>query len=49
LLANEPSGAGALEPLQGFMTNPAGSAIVNAMGQSAKWCRARTKYRVATW
>jgi hypothetical protein len=48
-LANEPSGAGALEPLQGFMTNPAGSAIVNAMGQSAKWCRARTKYRVATW
>jgi hypothetical protein len=21
-LANEPSGAGALEPLQGFMTNP---------------------------
>src|SRR5580704_5688769 len=31
-LANEPSGAGALEPLQGFMTNPAGSAIVNAIG-----------------
>jgi YVTN family beta-propeller protein len=31
-LANEPSGGGALEPLQGFMTNPAGSAIVNAVG-----------------
>jgi YVTN family beta-propeller protein len=31
-LANEPSGAGALEPLQSFMTNPAGSAIVNAVG-----------------
>ena len=31
-LANEPSGGGALEPLQGFMTNPAGSAIVNAIG-----------------
>src|SRR5262249_17110670 len=25
-LTNEPSGAGALQPLQGFMTNPAGSA-----------------------
>ena len=31
-LATEASGAGALEPLQGFMTNPAGSAIVNAIG-----------------
>lgn len=31
-LATEASGAGALEPLQSFMTNPAGSAIVNAIG-----------------
>src|SRR6476619_437341 len=31
-LASEPSGAGVSEPLQGFMTNPAGSAIVNAIG-----------------
>jgi hypothetical protein len=31
-LSTEASGAGALEPLQGFMTNPAGSAIVNAIG-----------------
>jgi YVTN family beta-propeller protein len=31
-LATEPSGGGALEPLQGFMTNPAGSAIVNTIG-----------------
>jgi hypothetical protein len=31
-LATEPSGGGALEPLQDFMTNPAGSAIVNAVG-----------------
>jgi YVTN family beta-propeller protein len=31
-LATEPSGGGALEPLQSFMTNPAGSAIVNAVG-----------------
>jgi YVTN family beta-propeller protein len=31
-LSTEASGAGALEPPQGFMTNPAGSAIVNAIG-----------------
>jgi YVTN family beta-propeller protein len=31
-LATERSGGGALEPLQRFMTNPAGSAIVNTIG-----------------
>ena len=31
-LAKEPSGGGPLEPLQAFMTNPAGAAIVNAIG-----------------
>ena len=31
-LASESSGAGALEPLQAFMTNPAGAAVVNAIG-----------------
>jgi YVTN family beta-propeller protein len=31
-LAREPSGGGILEPLQVFMTNPAGSAVVNAIG-----------------
>jgi YVTN family beta-propeller protein len=31
-LSSEPSGNGLLEPLQGFMTNPAGAAIVNAVG-----------------
>jgi YVTN family beta-propeller protein len=31
-LASEPSGAGVVEPLQGFMTNPAGAAVVNAIG-----------------
>jgi YVTN family beta-propeller protein len=31
-LAREPDGSGALEPLAAFMTNPAGSAIVNAVG-----------------
>jgi YVTN family beta-propeller protein len=31
-LSNEPSGNGVLEPVQGFMTNPAGAAIVNAIG-----------------
>jgi YVTN family beta-propeller protein len=31
-LAEHPDGKGKLEPLSGFMTNPAGSAIVNAIG-----------------
>ena len=31
-LATDPSGGGALEPLQSFMTNPAGAAIVNTLG-----------------
>jgi YVTN family beta-propeller protein len=31
-LATEASGGGALQPLQGFMTNPAGAAVVNTIG-----------------
>ena len=31
-LAENPDGSGPLQPLQRFMTNPAGSAIVNAIG-----------------
>ena len=31
-LSSEASGSGVLQPLQGFMTNPAGAAIVNAIG-----------------
>ena len=31
-LAHEPSGAGSLESLTNFMTNPAGAAVVNAIG-----------------
>jgi YVTN family beta-propeller protein len=31
-LAENPDGTGALQPLQTFMTNPAGAAIVNAIG-----------------
>jgi len=31
-LAEQPDGGGALQPLANFMTNPAGSAIVNAIG-----------------
>jgi hypothetical protein len=31
-LVSEPNDAGALQPLASFMTNPAGSAIVNATG-----------------
>jgi YVTN family beta-propeller protein len=42
-LANEPSGAGALEPLQGFMTNPAGAAIVNTIGPIRQVVRGEDK------
>lgn len=31
-LAKRPDGSGAIEPLASFMTNPAGSAVVNAVG-----------------
>jgi YVTN family beta-propeller protein len=31
-LAEKPDGTGALQPLESFMTNPAGAAIVNAIG-----------------
>jgi YVTN family beta-propeller protein len=31
-LATQPDGGGTLQPLTGFMTNPAGAAIVNAIG-----------------
>jgi hypothetical protein len=31
-LASDPGGAGSLEPIASFVTNPAGAAIVNAVG-----------------
>jgi YVTN family beta-propeller protein len=31
-LASRPDGSGTIEPMSGFMTNPAGSAVVNAVG-----------------
>jgi hypothetical protein len=31
-LSDNPKGSGRLEPLAGFMTNPAGAAIVNTVG-----------------
>ena len=42
-LASEPSGTGVLEPLQGFMTNPAGAAIVNAIGPIRQLVRGEDK------
>ena len=42
-LSKEPSGAGVLEPLQGFMANPAGSAVVNAIGPIRQIVRDRDK------
>ena len=42
-LASEPSGAGVLEPLQGFMTNPAGAAVVNTIGPIRQLVRGEDK------
>src|SRR5213079_2097587 len=42
-LASEPSGTGVLEPLQGFMTNPAGAAVVNAIGPIRQLVRGENK------
>ena len=42
-LSNEASGGGALRPLQGFMTNPAGAAVVNAIGPIRQLVRGEDK------
>ena len=42
-LAGEPSGAGVVEPLQTFKTNPAGAAIVNAIGPIRQVVRGEDK------
>jgi DNA-binding beta-propeller fold protein YncE len=42
-LSNEASGGGALQPLQGFMTNPAGAAVVNAIGPIRQLVRGENK------
>ena len=42
-LALDPGGQGALEPLTAFMTNPAGSAIVNAVGPIRQIVQDQTK------
>jgi YVTN family beta-propeller protein len=42
-LASEPSGTGTLQPLQGFMTNPAGAAVVNTVGPIRQLVRGEYK------
>jgi YVTN family beta-propeller protein len=42
-LTSEASGGGALQPLQGFMTNPAGAAVVNAIGPIRQLVRGEDK------
>jgi hypothetical protein len=42
-LSITPSGAGVLEPLQAFKTNPAGAAIVNAIGPIRQAVRGEVK------
>jgi YVTN family beta-propeller protein len=42
-LSNEALGGGVLQPLQGFMTNPAGAAVVNAIGPIRQLVRGEDK------
>jgi hypothetical protein len=42
-LASEPSGTGVIQPLQGFMTNPAGAAVVNTIGPIRQLVRGEDK------
>ena len=42
-LSSEPSGTGTLEPLSTFMTNPAGSAVVNAIEPIRQMVRGEDK------
>jgi DNA-binding beta-propeller fold protein YncE len=42
-LASEPLGTGTIEPLQGFMTNPAGAAVVNTIGPIRQLVRGEDK------
>jgi hypothetical protein len=42
-LAKVASGAGPLQPLQAFMTNPAGAAVVNAIGPIRQLVRSDDK------
>ncbi len=42
-LSTEAAGGGVLQPLQGFMTNPAGAAIVNAIGPIRQLVRGEDK------
>jgi YVTN family beta-propeller protein len=42
-LSNEASGGNALQALQGFMTNPAGAAVVNAIGPIRQLVRGESK------
>jgi hypothetical protein len=41
-LSNRADGSGALAPLASFMTNPAGSAIVNAIGPIRRFVQGGT-------
>ncbi len=41
-LASDPGGAGSLEPIASFVTNPAGAAVVNAVGPIRQIVRADT-------
>jgi hypothetical protein len=48
-LSNEASDGGALQSLQGFMTNPAGAGSSTRLDRSGSSCAVRTKCSPATW
>ena len=48
-LAHERDGQGPLEPLAAFMTNPAGSAIVNAIGPIRQVVHGEDRTSAAIW
>lgn len=45
-LSDEPSGTGTLEPLKGFMTNPAGPSSMRS-DQSVRWYAVKTRFGIA--
>ena len=48
-LADKPDGSGSLQPLAAFMTNPAGSAIVDAAGPIRQIVQDQARLRGAIW
>jgi hypothetical protein len=48
-LSVDPNGAGTLEPLATFVTNPAGAAVVDTVGPIRRVVQATRRGRVVIW